>query len=180
MNMTQSPIYDGFATPPATYPLGVSISDKVTIKDIDERTATRIYEAHHSYVPRGRTGTHHGVYLDGHIVGAISYSSYPSSATINGYGSENIREVSRVCVAHDTPNLASCAMAKSQDKYIEDRGDEFELLITFIREDYKGSMFKALSGKGWEYHGHSEGKQPGNAPNHEIHDWDKERWVCEI
>jgi len=71
-------------------------------------------------------------------------------------------------------------MAASQDKYVNERGDEFELLITFIREDYKGSMFAALAGKGWHHHGHSEGTQPGNAPNHEIHDWDKERWVCEI
>jgi len=174
------PIYGAFSTPPPTYPLGMPISDRVTIREIDERAATHIYEAHHSYIPRGRTRSHHGVYLDNKIVGAISYSSYPSSATIRGYGSDNIREVSRVCIANSTPNLASCAMSKSQDKYVEKRGDEFELLITFIREDYEGSMFAALAGKGWEYHGHSEGQQPGNAPNHEIHDWDKERWVCEV
>ena len=174
------PIHGAFSTPPPTYPLGVSIADKVSIKEIDERAAKAIYEEHHSYIPRGRAGTHHGVYLDGSIVGAISYSAYPSSATIYGYGSDNIREVSRVCIAHDTPNLASCAMSQSQDKYINERGDEFELLITFIREDYDGSMFAALKDKGWHYHGHSEGKQPGNAPDHEIHDWDKERWVCEV
>jgi hypothetical protein len=180
MSKANSPVYDGFATPPATYPLGVSISDKISIKKIDERTATKLYECHHSYIPRGRAGTHHGIYLDGAIVGAISYSAYPSSASIYGYTSENIREFSRVCIAHDTPNLASCSMSKSQDKYIKQRGDEFELLVTFIREDYKGSMFKALRGKGWEYHGHSEGKQPGNSPNQDIYDHDKERWVCQI
>jgi len=178
--MTQSPIYDGFASPPPTYPLGVSIKDKVQIKEIDRRTANRMYEAHHSYLPRGRCGWHYGVYLDGSIVGAISFDNWPSQATIRGYESADIREVSRVCIAHDTPNLASCAMGKAQDTFVDEYGSEFELLVTYIREDYNGSMFKALGGKGWEYEGISEGQAPGNRETRAIHDWDKVRWVCEI
>lgn len=179
MSNAPSPIYDGFATPPATYPLGVPISDKVDIRDIPRNTADRIYQAHHSYIPRGRCGWHYGVYLDGQIVGAISFDNWPSQATIRGFESEDIREVSRVCVAHDTPNLASCAMAKAQEQFIDDH-QAIEMLVTYVREDYKGSMFAALKGKGWERDGHSKGHAPGNRQKHEIHDWDKERWVCEL
>jgi len=183
MSKTQSPIYDGFASPPPTYPLGVKIADKVVIKQIDRRTADRVYEAHHSYLPRGRCGWHYGVYLDNHIVGAISFDNWPSQATIRGYESEEIIEVSRVCIAHDTPNLASCAMSKAQEKFVLEH-DDFSLLITYVKEGYKGSMFAALSGKGWQCDATSEGK--ARAPHHEqgeIHDIytaDKQRWVCEV
>ena len=159
----QSPVHDGFASPPATYPLGVSIASKVQIKQIDRRTADRMYEAHHSYLPRGRCGWHYGVYLDNHIVGAISFDNWPSQATIRGYESEDIVEVSRVCIAHDTPNLASCAMSKAQEKFVAEH-DDFELLITYVKEGYKGSMFAALSDKGWQCDAKSEGK--ARAPHH--------------
>lgn len=181
--MVQSPVYDGFAPPPPTYPLGVPIADKVTIKQIDRRTADRMYEAHHSYLPRGRCGWHYGVYFEGEIVGAISFDNWPSQATIRGYESEDIIEVSRVCIAHDTPNLASCAMSKTQDRFVEDRPD-VELLITYVREGYQGSMFAALKGKGWKRDGESTGK--ARAPHHEdgevheIYTVDKDRWVCEV
>jgi hypothetical protein len=70
-------------------------------------------------------------------------------------------------------------MSKAQDKFVAEH-DNFELLVTYIREDYKGSMFAALSGKGWEYEGESKGMPPGNRETKEIHDWDKQRWVCEV
>lgn len=178
--MAQSPIYDGFATPPPTYPLGVPIAEKVSIKPIDRRTADRVYKAHHSYLPRGRCGWHYGIYFEGAIVGAVSFDNWPSQSTIRGFESAEIREVSRVCVAHDTPNLASCAMSKAQDRFVEEHGDGVEMLVTYVREDYKGSMFAALRGKGWERDGNSAGHPPGNREKHEIHDWDKERWVCEL
>jgi len=176
--MSQSPVYDGFASPPPTYPLGVSIADKVTLHRIDRRAANRMYQAHHSYLPRGRCGWHYGVYLDGSIVGAISFDNWPSQATIRGYESSDIIEVSRVCIAHDTPNLASCAMSKAQDLFLSDHDPK--LLVTYVREDYKGSMFAALQGKGWERDGHSTGHAPGNRQEHDIHNWDKERWVCPV
>jgi len=71
-------------------------------------------------------------------------------------------------------------MSKAQDKYTEERANGIELLVTYIREDFKGSMFKALAGKGWEYEGESEGQPPGNRETRDIHDWDKQRWVCEL
>jgi len=176
----QSPVYGGFSNPPATLPLGISFSDRVLIRDIDRRTANRMYRSHHSYLARGRQGYHYGVYLDDKIVGAITFDAWPSQSEIRGHPSSEIREVARVCIAHDTPNLASCAMAKAQDTFLDERGEGIELLVTYVREDYKASMFKALRGKGWEYDGHSKGHAPGNRQKHDIHNWDKERWVCEV
>lgn len=179
MSNVQSPVYDGFASPPPTYPLGVEIADKVNVREIDRRTADRVYQAHHSYLPGGRVGWHYGVYLDGEIVGAISFDNWPSNASIRGYESKEIIEVSRVCIGHDTANLASCAMSKAQDAFVDARSD-IDLLVTYVREDYDGSMFKALSGKGWERDRLSEGSPPGNAPTLDIHEWNKMRWVCEL
>lgn len=182
--MAQSPVYDGFASPPPEYPLGWPLAERVTIKSIDRRTADRMYRAHHSYLQRGRKGWHYGVYLDGHIVGAITFDAWPSQATIRGYESADIREVARVCLANDTPNLASCSMAQAQDKFLAQHGDGVKLLITYVHEEYDGSMFAALSGKGWEKDGWSEGN--ARAPHHDtgevydIYTTDKQRWVCNV
>ena len=185
--MSQSPVTGGFATPPASYPLGVSISDKVSVKRIDRRTADRMYQTHHSYLTRGRKGYHYGVYLDGDIVGAVTFDAWPSQSEIRGYKSREIKEVARVCIVNETSNLASCAMAKAQDRFVSDRPDNdtaedtpLSLLVTYVREDYEGSMFAALAGKGWERDGHSTAHAPGNRQKHEIHNWDKERWVCPL
>ena len=185
--MSQSPVNGGFATPPASYPLGVSIADKVGVKRIDRRTADRMYQSHHSYLARGRKGYHYGVYLDGQLVGAITFDAWPSQSEIRGYKSREIKEVARVCIANDTSNLASCAMSIAQDTFVAERPDNdtaedtpLSLLVTYVREDYEGSMFAALRGKGWERDGHSTGHAPGNRQKHEIHSWDKERWVCEL
>jgi len=176
---TNDPIHGGFATPPKPLPQGIKFKHLVTIRQIDGRTARLIYENHHSYLPSERVGTHHGIYFRDNLVGAITYASYPSSATIDGYGSENIREVGRVCVGIDMANLASCAMSKSQDIFADNHPNT-KLLVTFVREDYQGSMFAALKKKGWEHDRTSEGKQPGNSPNKDIYDWDKQRWICPI
>lgn len=180
MSSSLDPIHGAFANPPAPLPLGVSISDRVSIASIDRRAARAIYQEHHSYLPRDRQGWHYGVYFDDEIVGAITFDCWPSQSTIRGYESADIREVARVCIGLDMANLASCATAKAQDRFVSEHGDGIELLVTYIREDYEGSMFKALRGKGWEYDGHSEGHAPGNRQKYDIHDYDKQRWVCEI
>jgi hypothetical protein len=124
------------------------------------------------------------VYLEGSIVGAISFDNWPSQATIRGYESSEMIEVSRVCIAHDTPNLASCAMSKAQERFIGKHGEGVQLLITYVREGYEGSMFAALEGKGWEKDGTSTGKARAphheNGEVHEIYTVDKKRWVCEV
>jgi len=54
------------------------------------------------------------------------------------------------------------------------------MLVTYVRDDYKGSMFEALSGLGWEYDSYSKARQPGNKPSREIYDYDKKRYVCMV
>lgn len=179
MAALNDPVFGGFATPPEPLPLGYKFKHHVSIRKVDARTATLIYQNHHSYLPSHRAGTHHGIYFQGELVGAITYSSYPSSAHINGHPPAQIREVGRVCVAIDMPNLASCSMAKSQDIYADNHPD-IKILVTFVREDYEGSMLAALEGKGWEPDRWSEGVQPGNSPEKDIYDWDKQRWICPI
>jgi hypothetical protein len=180
MSSTFSPVTDGLLPEPPTYPCGIEIADKVSIHELDFRAANSVYESHHSYMPGNRVGWHYGVYLDDRIVGSITFDNWPASATIRGYESNQMREVARVCIANDTPNLASCAMSKAQDRFVEQADDDVEMLVTYVREDYDGSMFAALRGKGWEHDGDSTGGAPGNRESKAIHDWDKERWVCPL
>lgn len=180
------PLNSPFAPDPPEYPLGVPIAQKVTVNRIDRRAADRVYEQHHSYLPRGRKGWHYGVYLDDVLVGAVTFDAWPSQATIRGYESAEIREVARVCIANGTSNLASCGMAEAQDVFMAEHGrdDGIQLLITYVREGYAGSMFAALRGKGWERDGVSEGRargpHQGESTVHDIYEREKERWVCEV
>ena len=178
------PITEGFGTQPPAYALGIPIAKRVEIEPIKRRTADAIYENHHSYIPRGRQGWHYGVMLDGELVGAITFDAWPSQSEIRGYKSAKIREVARVCIVNETPNLASCAMAKAQDKFLADRGEGIELLITYVREGWNGTMFAALKSKGWErdtvVEGKNRGPHHGESEIHDIYKADKERWVCEL
>lgn len=177
------PIGTGFSDPPRPYPLGFPIKDKVDIEPIRGELANQVHKAHHSYVSEARNGVvNHGINLRGELVGAVTYDYMLCSEAIHGYESDEYIEVARVTVANDTPNLASCAMSKSQDKFTREYAEEngIGMLVTYVREGWEGSMFKALRGKGWEFDGVSEGHQAGNRREREIRDYDKDRWVCEI
>jgi len=150
------------------------------VDKIKARTANGIYDNYHSYMNGGRQGKHYGVFLDGALVGSISFNTWPSSSKIKGYQSEQIREVVRVCIANETPNLASCAMSKAQDMYTSEIDDEIKLLVTYVRSGYDGTMFKPLRGKGWEFDRRMDGHQPGNHPNQDIYGYEKDRWICEL
>ena len=186
MSETFDPIGSGFSTTPPSYPLGFPIKQKVKLEKIKRYVADAVYENHHSYIPRGRLGWHYGVMLDEQLVGAITFSTWPASANLKGVDSDDIIEVARVCIAHDTPNLASCAMAKAQDKFLDEEAPDYGvgLLVTYIHNECNGSMFKALRGKGWEFDElrHSEGLKGGSyaASDEDIYSIDKERWVCKL
>lgn len=178
-----SPIETGFSDPPKPYPLGFPLKDKVTIDPIRGSRANLIHKAHHSYVNEPRNGVvNHGIFLRGELVGAITYDYMLASHSIRGYESDEYIEVARVTVASDTPNLASCSMSKSQDRFSSEYAEEnnIGMLVTYVREGWEGTMFKALRGKGWEFDGVSKGHQAGNRPERDIRDYDKDRWVCEI
>lgn len=181
--MTFSPIQNGFSDPPKPYPLGWPLKDKVSIDPIRSDLANQIHAAHHSYVTEPRYGVvNHGVFLRDELVGAITYDYMLASHPIHGYESDEYIEVARVTIANETPNLASCAMSQSQDRFVEEYAhkNDIGLLVTYVREGWEGTMFKALRGKGWEFDGISEGHQAGNRRDREIRDYDKQRWVCEI
>ena len=178
------PIETGFSPPPEPYPLGFPIKDKVTVEPIRKQLANQVHKSHHSYVATDRHNSivNHGVFVDGQLAGAISYGYLLCSSPIRGYEPDEYIEVARATMGIDMPNLASCSMGKSQEQFAETYAKENDigLLVTYVHEDYEGSMFKALRGKGWEYDGMSEGHQAGNREYNEIRDVDKSRWVCEL
>lgn len=197
MSQWGDPINSPMGGRPTPFPLGYSFANKVEVDEIDYRSAKQIYRAHHSYLPSGRDASpvRHGIYLGGNIVGAISYSNQFGNHSIEvensqvvpgctvNYQPDQILTISRICIGLDMPNLASCALAKSQDRFIEEyaREEGIRLLTTYVREDYQGSMLKALSDKGWRADGHiSRGHQAGNREEKYIWEYDKHRWVCEI
>ena len=178
------PITEGFGREPEGYPLGWPVEEKIAVKPIRKRLANQVHVAHHSYVdtPRHNSVVNDGVFVDGDLAGAISYAYLLASTDICGYPSDEYMELARVTIGIEMPNLASCALAKSQDLFVDDYAEEnnIGLLVTYIHEDYEGSMFKALRSKGWRYDGESEGQQAGNRSENEIRDVDKSRWVCEL
>lgn len=184
MSQAFDPVTNGFSDPPKPYPLGFPIKDKVTVQEVRPRIANNVHRVHHSYVDSGRNSmVHHGIFLQDSLVGAISYAYMLSSEPIHGYESDEYVEVARVTVANDTPNLASCAMAQSQKQFVQEYVDDKDIgmLVTYIHEDWKGSMFAALEGLGWHHDGHvANGHQAGNRTEREIREYDKKRWVCEL
>ncbi len=181
---SHDPIQAGFSRTPKPYPLGLPISGKVGIEPIKKRTANAIHQQYHSYISTERHNSvvNHGIMVDGELVGAISYAYLLCSSDIAGYPSDEYLEVARVTVGLDMANLASCAMAKSQDKFAETyaRRNGINLLVTYVHEDWDGTMFKALRGKGWTHDGTAEGQQAGNRADNDIRDVDKDRWVCKL
>jgi hypothetical protein len=90
---------------------------------------------------------------------------------------------SRICVAvEDFPNLASCALAKSQARFVADHANRLgtEYLVTFVMCDYPGSMIRALRDRGWRCTGFAEPSQPGNRDAKPINSQWKWRWICPV
>ena len=184
MSEAFDPIREGFGMEPSAYPLGWPIAEKISVEPIRKRLANDVHVAHHSYVsePRHNSVANHGVFLDGDLVGAVSYAFLLCSSPIHGYKPDEYLELARVTIGIDMANLASCGMAKSQDLLTDTYAAENDigLLVTYVHEDYDGSMFAALKKKGWTYDGESAGHQAGNRAENDIRDVDKTRWVCEL
>lgn len=165
-------------------PLGVPFADRVLIEKIPDWQARRFYQEHHSYRPELDRVTieNHGVILDAEIVGAITYAIPRRNDPLLGVEKDDMVEVARVCVGVDIPNLASCMLAKSQDRFLARWGvvHGVELLISMVRSDYEGSMFAGLEGKGWQHLREARSGRSGNRDYTGIEDEDKELWVCPV
>jgi hypothetical protein len=75
-------------------------------------------------------------------------------------------------------------MARAQDRFLAEHGDGIELLITYVRDGWDGTMFAALKSKGWKEDktvvGRNRGPHHGESEIHDIYKADKTRWVCDI
>lgn len=191
---------------PPTLPCGVDFSHRIHIEEISKDRAHDVYQAHHSYAPEAPNLTfgdgNHGVYLDGHLVGALSYNYHIINKLklyIEDNGSfhrndsrgsdqdkhilmgDRFAHVARICIGVDMPNLASCALSTSQEYFVEHTSEDVDFLLTFIRNDHVGSMLKALIDKGWQLTGFTRSETgSGNREKQDIHSWKKQRWLCEI
>lgn len=165
-------------------PNGVSFSDRVVLSRVSDNIAESFHENHHSYLPylNRVTISNHGAFIDNELVAVVTYAMPRRSAPIRDVPPEKIAEVARVTVGVEMPNLASCVMAKSQDRFAERRGakNDIRMLLTFVFDDWEGSMYKALRGKGWECDGIADTKPSGNRTNREAQYTEKTRWICPI
>lgn len=165
-------------------PLGVPFADRLSVESAPDHVVRRIYSEHHSYRPeldRVTIQNHVGL-LDGVSVGAVTYAMPRRSVPIIGVGQENIVEVARVCVSADIPNLASCLLSKSQERFMSGWGSRngVKLLISMVHSDWDGSMFRALRGKGWENIRKARTGKSGNRDYTGIENDDKELWICRV
>lgn len=148
--------------------------------------AEEYHEEHHSYMPYLERVdiVSHGGFFDGEIAGVITYAKPRREAPILGHQPRQMAEVARVTVGLKMQNLASCIMARSQDKFSSEHASRngFTLLLTFVKEGYEGTMFKALEGKGWICTGDADigSGYSSNREFKEIQAEAKQRWVCEI
>lgn len=166
-------------------PIGKKLSDKIEIREIDYDVACDVVEAHHSYMDRPgpvNTVKCHGIYLKGYLAGCVCYSEPIASIPLEGIEKGEYKEVSRVCIVPDIPNLASCGMANSQKLFERTYAAKNSILalFTFIIDEKKGSMFAALRGLGWERIGEASSKQPGNRRNKEVYGKEKDKWMCRL
>jgi hypothetical protein len=172
---------------PVTLPLGFAFADHVDVESIPRHVAGEIYAAHHSYMPDVPAVNleHHAVLSQDQLVGAITYR-YPLIRSLDcggrTYSGDEIVEAARICLGVRMPNLASAALAASQERFVRDHAARrgIDVLLTFVRADYDGSMIRALRDKGWTCTGRTDPGQAGNRPEKEIRDRPKWRFLCEI
>ena len=96
-------------------------------------------------------------------------------------GGRSIVEVARICLGVEMPNLASAALAASQERFVEHTcSDDIDYLLTFVRADYTASMIRALRDKSWTSTGWPEPSQAGNRDDTQLRDRHKWRFLCPV
>jgi hypothetical protein len=90
-------------------------------------------------------------------------------------------EAARICIGVRMPNLASAALARSQEQFIRDTAaPRVKYLLTRVRADFDASMIRALRDKGWTCVGYSKPSRAGNREHSEIRDHYKWCFVCPV
>lgn len=93
-----------------------------------------------------------------------------------------IVEAGRICIGVSMPNLASAALARSQERFIHDyaKQEDVRFLRTLVRADFDGTMLRALRDKGWTCTGYCEPTQASNRDDKPIRDRYKWRFTCPV
>lgn len=189
---------------PPIVPLGHDFAHRVTVEEIAREAAEQVYRAHHSYRPDTPSTNivHHGIFVDGHLAGAITwrqpllngpkYGIRPNGQLTREYDEAvdtfvseagGYVEAARICIGVRFQNLASCGLARSMERFLEDHAKRLGAtwLLTYIRNDHVGSMLKALYDKGWQFVGLTrKSSPPSNREEEDIHHWRKQRWVFPV
>jgi hypothetical protein len=108
------------------------------------------------------------------LITCTSEGDVAQSTVVQG---DRIVSADRICLAERMPNLASAGLAASQDQFFHSKQcpDQVKYLITFVRADYRGSMIRALKGKGWRCVGWTRPQQASNREDKPIRD--RYKWV---
>jgi hypothetical protein len=95
---------------------------------------------------------------------------------------DTLVEAARICLGVRMPNLASAALARSQERFVADYADEegTRFLLTWVRADYDGAMIRALRDKGWTCTGFAEPNEASNREDKPIRKRWKWRFLCPI
>lgn len=95
---------------------------------------------------------------------------------------DKFAEAARICIGVDFPNLASCGLAHSQQRFVDDRAkdDGIDYLLTRVRSDFDGTMLRALRDRGWRCVGWSEPSQASNREDRGIRDRWKWNFLCPV
>lgn len=98
------------------------------------------------------------------------------------FGGTQIMELNRICIGVDMPNLASCGLARSQDRFLQSSNcpSDTEFFLTLVRADFDASMIKALAKRGWTLRSVSEPTEAGNREHKQINDEYKWVYVCPV
>lgn len=115
------------------------------------------------------------------IIQDVDPGDIAESVVVDG---DVVVEAARICLGVRMPNLASAALARSQEAFVHGKARSLdtppEYLLTFVRSDYDGAMIRALRDKGWTCTGWTDPSQASNRDEKDIRDYHKWRFLCPV
>jgi len=171
----------------------MTLRDRISVKKVPYKVAKAYQEMYHEYMDsRHNSSVRHGIFLDGHgMVGCVEYAYLMCRWDMFGYESDSYMEIARVCFNTSVPNAASCGLMMSVRKFKNEyaRSEGIKLLVTYVRDDYRGTLFEAC---GFEYKGKRDGqsindydldhvtKSAGRGSFKEIYNADKKVYIFRL